>query len=328
MNESGPDIPAARPSHLRPESELTVYYFNGRLPAQTPVDNSRFIGNWEEDGDSFLFFTGPAPETIAELTAAHPHMRLVDEYRLSYAEWLGEKLVPIRAGRFVITPSWEARTPPDKGEASHRILLDPGVVFGTGTHATTGDCLAAIESACLRKTPQSVVDIGTGTGLLALAAARMGAGKVLAVDLNPLAVLTAQHNVRLNRMQRRILVTRGTALDFACRPADLLIANVHYEVMQRLLDSKIFADCKSFILSGLLATGARAVTARLSQRSACILQQWSRDGVWRTFYGRNGSGRRETACERSMTPGAAPILRQLSGFVASGPGTRKEKTDS
>jgi ribosomal protein L11 methyltransferase len=290
MNEIGPVMTGAGLSPLRPESELTIYYFSGQLPPNTHIADTDYVGNWEEQGFSFLFFTGPARQTVEALMAAHPQITLIDEYRLSYAEWLGETPVSTRVGRFMITPAWE--TPPEVEVSAdfHILWLDPGVVFGTGTHPTTRDCLAAIEAAHRRTTPRITMDLGTGTGVLALASARLGTGKVLAVDLNPLAVQTAQKNIQLNRMEHRVLAVRADARDFACRPADLMIANLHYDAMRRLLDAQSFSRCKHFILSGLLRSEAREVAHRLSHTSARILEQWSGDGVWYTFYGQNSPG--------------------------------------
>ena len=97
-----------------------------------------------------------------------------------------------------------------RGKASHdrnntngeklSILLDPGLVFGTGTHPTTRDCLDALELAAGSKKFNTVLDLGTGTGLLALAAAKLGSKGVVAADLNLLAAKTAERNVKLNHL--------------------------------------------------------------------------------------------------------------------------------
>ncbi|MCG8492832.1 MAG: 50S ribosomal protein L11 methyltransferase, partial [Sneathiellales bacterium] len=102
---------------------------------------------------------------------------------MTYEEWLGEKLVPCRIGRFFISAPWERldfKVKPHAGEFS--IALDPGVVFGTGTHPTTRECLDFMERAFRESSIETVLDLGTGTGLLAIAAAKLGALKTLAVD--------------------------------------------------------------------------------------------------------------------------------------------------
>ncbi len=88
------------------------------------------------------------------------------------------------------------------------------MVFGTGTHATTRDCLEALELAFNSHHIESVLDLGTGTGLLALAAARLGCKYILAVDINLLAARTTQRNIRLNQLDDKILAVQGRAEDF------------------------------------------------------------------------------------------------------------------
>ena len=168
------------------------------------------------------------------------------------------------------------------------IKLEPGVVFGTGTHDTTASCLEAIELVFHKEMPQSALDLGTGTGLLALAAARMGCKKTLAVDINFLATTTAYQNIRINHMEERVAVVQGQAEDFIELRADLVIANIHYEVMQRLIYSDGFFRKKWFILSGLMHDQAKAVTSKLAQRSAGIIKKWAHDDIWHTLFGSTG----------------------------------------
>jgi ribosomal protein L11 methyltransferase len=131
----------------------------------------------------------------------------------------------------------------------------------------------------------TAVDLGTGTGLLALALAALGCRQVLAVDLNYLAVKTARHNVEANRMTSKVLVTQGDADKFIDARADLVVSNIHYDVMQRLLAADGFRAKKRFVLSGLLRSEARAVKQALGRMGAQILDSWEQDGVWSTFYG-------------------------------------------
>jgi ribosomal protein L11 methyltransferase len=131
-----------------------------------------------------------------------------------------------------------------------------------------------------------VLDLGTGTGLLSLAAARLGSRRVVAVDLNLLAAKTAVKNVKLNQQQDRVLVVQGNAEDVIDYPADLVIANIHYDVMRHLINAKGFVEKKRFILSGLLRSEAYHVADRLARLPVQILKQWTRDGIWHTFYGK------------------------------------------
>jgi ribosomal protein L11 methyltransferase len=126
-----------------------------------------------------------------------------------------------RVGReLVICPTWIDYSPV-AGEVL--IRLDPGMAFGTGEHPTTQLCLESLET-CLRPT-QRVLDLGTGSGILAIAAALMGAERVIAVDINPVAVSVARENVAMNSVQGRVLVLEGS-LDATKPPFDLILANI------------------------------------------------------------------------------------------------------
>jgi ribosomal protein L11 methyltransferase len=241
------------------------------------------VGNWVEDNSSFLFFSKPADDVIKALLHIQPQLTLVDRYHMSYDQWQGEKFTAFDQGCFRIIPPWENSdsSRPD----TCRIILDPGLVFGTGTHPTTRDCLDAVQLACREGAPQRVLDLGTGTGLLALATARMGSRLNLAVDLNLLAAKTAENNVRLNHLDRQIAVVQGDAVTFVDCPSDLLIANIHYDVIKRLIPTKGFAAQKRFILSGLLRGDAKQVRIELERLPARILKSWTHNGIWHTFYG-------------------------------------------
>jgi ribosomal protein L11 methyltransferase len=205
---------------------------------------------------------------------------------MSYSQWQGERVTTFRQGKLRVIPPWECGRKSSRcGSGVLDILLDPGVVFGTGTHPTTRDCLAALELACSRGVPATVLDLGTGTGLLALAAARLGCSKILAVDSNLLAAQTAERNVRRNQLADRVLVVQGRAQDFVGLPADLVLANIHYDVMAQLLRSDGFRSCREFILSGLLRSQAREVAETLAQLGAMICKRWDHEGIWFTFYG-------------------------------------------
>lgn len=268
-----------------PYEDLYIYYIEGRIAeTRLPMDPS-FIGNWEEEGFSFLFFTESADPAVSALVENTGALKLLDRFRMSYIDWLGEKVRPFQVGRFLIRPPWEL--PPEfSGQGEYDIILDPGVVFGTGTHPTTHDCLEAIEQLCYDNKIRTVCDLGTGTGLLAIAACKAGCERVLAVDVNYLAARTAQRNVELNRLTERIIVARGRAETFMSRAADLMISNIHYDVMKDLIGTERFLDNRWFILSGLLRSQAAQVEAQLREQPVSILKTWARDGIWHTFLGK------------------------------------------
>ncbi|MCK7509745.1 MAG: 50S ribosomal protein L11 methyltransferase [Desulfobacterales bacterium] len=123
-----------------------------------------------------------------------------------------------RAGRPVShRPRLGARRRPRPCIDPLTLVLDPGVVFGAGNHPTTRDCLLAIDRAAAEARFETVLDLGTGTGILALAAARRLGARVAAVDLSPAAVRTAAGNVARNGLAGRVLVALGRAEDAARR---------------------------------------------------------------------------------------------------------------
>ena len=267
-----------------PRRDLFIYYLKGRLKAASGMFQNNFIGNWQEEDDSFLFFSSPASRQIQNLLYHQRQLIYVDSYEMSYDQWLGEVFSTFEHGKFRITPTWESgesRTGGDK----IGILLDPGLVFGTGTHPTTRDCLEALETAACSKEFKTVLDLGTGTGLLSLAAARLGSKRVVGVDLNLLAARTAARNVQLNQLADRVVIVQGKAEDIIAYPADLVIANIHYDVMRHLINTQGFLDKKRFILSGLLRSEANDIADRLARQPVKIIKQWTRDGIWHTFYG-------------------------------------------
>ncbi|MBU0987125.1 MAG: 50S ribosomal protein L11 methyltransferase [Proteobacteria bacterium] len=287
MNETSYQPNNLQASIHGPYQDLFIYYLNGHVAPDYSTLGSDFLGCWQEEASAFLFFSTASRDHVEKMLKVRPDLTLLDEFQMTYAEWQGGKLTPLRVGRFFIAPPWHM---PKNNKGAYReelpIVLDPGVVFGTGTHPTTHDCLEALELVFRQGNPGSAIDLGTGTGLLALAASRLGCPKILAVDLNFLATQTAMKNVRLNRLQDVVMVIQGRAEDFIDSPFDLVIANIHYDVMKRLIQVKGFLTPKWFILSGLLRTQARDIACRLSKPPFRIIKKWEQDGVWHTFLGK------------------------------------------
>ncbi len=271
---------------INPYQDLYIYYIQGKLDAGTEIPGECFIGNWEEDDFSFLFFSAPQEKIINELLIMQPHLILIDHYHMDYNDWQGGTPDAFEVSNFIIAPPWKKEYYDIRNKDNRHITLDPGVVFGTGTHTTTRSCLEAIELAYEEGAPESVVDLGTGTGVLAIAASGIGCKNVLAVDLNFLAVQTAKRNIVLNNMQDKILAIQGDAEEFIGYTADLVIANIHYDVMKSLIRHKGFLEKKWFILSGLMRSQARNVAYELERLPVKMVNNWEQDGIWHTFVGK------------------------------------------
>ncbi len=274
-------MPATTPL-LRPDTLLYIYYIDGVIPAHHRIEDHDFIGNWVEDDFSFLFFTRPARRRVINILADFPGKSLLDEYEMTYAQWQGGSIEPVRIGRFLLNPTW-IKASPGKNEVA--ITIDSGVVFGNGSHATTQACLEAIDIACAGNKVKSMLDLGSGTGILALAAAKLGCEKILAVDYNFLAARTARRNVALNNLADRILVINGRAEEHMGLATDLLVANIHFAVMEELVRTDGFLRQKWFVLSGLLGSEVKKILAYLATQPVLILKRWNQDDIWHTLLG-------------------------------------------
>lgn len=270
------------PAGANPYQDLYIYYLSGQFrPGQAFIPD-HYIGSWEEGNFSFLFFTSPNLPLVQETIDRLSGLELIDHYHMTYDQWQGGTIATCRIGRFTIAPPWLA---PEADLNATTIILDPGVVFGSGTHPTTRNCLEALQLAFEDRIIHSALDLGTGTGLLALAAGQLGCPKVLAMDLNLLAVRTAARNVRLNGLAERILVVQGDAEKFMDFTSDLVVSNIHYEVMKNLICSTGFLKKRRFILSGLMRSEAAIIESTLADLPVSIIRRWDQDGIWHTFYG-------------------------------------------
>jgi len=160
-------------------------------------------------------------------------------------EWK-KGLGPITVGRIFLRPSWVDAVPP---AGSAEVVLDPGMAFGTGTHATTSLCLAAIDDFLARRPGASVLDVGTGSGLLAIAARKLGAGRVAANDNDPVAV--AGENAARNGA---ILELTGEPPGAIPGAFDLVVANILANVLVELAPSLVgkTAPGGELVLAGIL----------------------------------------------------------------------------
>ena len=179
--------------------------------------------------------------------------------------------------RLVIVPSWR-RYQPKPGELV--LDLDPGMAFGTGVHPTTRLCLRLLERLL---PPQArVLDLGTGSGILAIAAARLGAASVRALDVDATAARVAEDNVARNRVQATVLVEQGelTLIDAAER-FDLILANINLRVIRAVLPdlARRLSPTGLAILSGVLREHEPALQEAI-QAAGLALRERRREGDW------------------------------------------------
>lgn len=170
---------------------------------------------------------------------------------------------PIKVGeRIVIKPSWEKY---DNGNNDIIIEIDPGMAFGTGTHHTTVMCIQILEE--IIKPGCTVFDVGTGSGILSVTAAKLGAEKVCAVDLDPVAVKVAKENVEINKVGDVVKVSQGDLLSVLEGQADVIIANIIADVIIRMLNdvSTKLKDNGYLIASGIIIDRLSEVTEKANK---------------------------------------------------------------
>ncbi|NLC32646.1 MAG: 50S ribosomal protein L11 methyltransferase [Clostridiales bacterium] len=204
-----------------------------------------------------------------------------------WAEYWKRFYKPFRiTTRLVVCPSWESY---QAQKDDIVISLDPGLAFGTGTHETTALCAELIQKYFQGG---KVLDIGTGSGILAIAAAKLGAKDVLAIDIDPLAVRTAQENVLINGLDAQVKVELGDLLQGLSETYDFAIANILADVIMMLsepLKSQLKDDA-IFICSGIIKDRQEDVRHALEKCGYDILETLCR-GEWIAFAVKFCSGR-------------------------------------
>jgi ribosomal protein L11 methyltransferase len=238
---------------MAPPEKLYVYEIEGRVNPPPELTARDFLGCWREGSCSYLFFSAPRELEVRSWLADDPSQgRFLSVTDLNYADWeAGQALKPTRVAGFYLCPVWEEPQPEPEDMT---LRLEPGLAFGSGYHSTTRLCLSLLRQVYQEDTPFRVLDLGTGTGVLSLAALALGAKQVMAVEYNDLAVHTAARNVGHNAKENDIFMIHGDARHFAYLPADLALANIHLDVLLDLLNVPEFINKKWYVFSGILGT--------------------------------------------------------------------------
>lgn len=243
----------------------------------------------------------PAPQLlefetfISELSGRHPadsfgHPTLTPVNAEDWSSSWKVHFKPLRVGKhLLIVPTWEEAT---QLPGDLVIRIDPGMAFGTGGHETTRLCLELVEQVMEerdRASAPSLLDLGTGSGILAMAASLLGAGRILALDIDPDAVIVARENLALNQLIDRV-ECGTTPLESLTERFDIILANILAEELVRLAPH--LTDCLnpggSLILSGILAEKEQLVRRGFDSQPL----KYSRtvcDGEWVAMLYRNES---------------------------------------
>lgn len=252
------------------------------------------VGLFDRGGGRFEVFAHyaeePRRDTLLELIAEAAGGDVTGELSIediAPEDWVTlsqGKRGPVEAGRFFVHGSHDRHRAP-----AHRFVIeiDAGRAFGTAHHATTRGCLLALDALIKRKRPRSIVDLGTGTGILAIAAANALKRTVLATDDDPVAVAIARNNARLNCAGTviRVLEARGFAHPRLRRvKADLIIANLleraHWQLAPHF--GGHLAPGGAAIISGLTQAQAPGIEARMRAHGFAMEMRIILDG-WTTL---------------------------------------------
>lgn len=274
-----------RPPHTG-YNRLFVYYLDRRnVP---PIEDRDYIGCWIEDDAAVLFFHSPREDLINTL-CARTGSRVIYQADLDYQDWeAGVIIESFATGALSVRPVWDKKE--RTADGLKEIILDPSVIFGSGFHPTTRLCLETLErflSAPGEKF-ESVIDLGTGTGLLAVAAAKLGVRHVTALDSNPLACEVAGYNVALNSCESQVEVVQADLNRELpdLHTYDLVIANLYKGLLLKLFARHRFWRAKMYMLSGFIAGMEGDMLAGLPSEGLQVLFRGDRD-IWRLWLLRN-----------------------------------------
>jgi ribosomal protein L11 methyltransferase len=254
-----------RPPHERYQ-RLHVYHLDSvDLPR---VDDPDLIGIWLEDGSPILFFHRDKDELIARLCNERG-CRLIYQAELDYADWeAGQDITPFTVAGLTVAPVWD--------EAPADIRLDPSVIFGTGFHPSTRLCLETLDKYC--RAPEfglrSMLDLGTGTGLLSIAAARLGLTSITGIDHNPLACEVARRNVDLNRYREKIsILEMDLRREEPDTGVDLVVANLYHHLLAELFSRPSFWRARLYLVAGFIPSMEEELLAALPTQRVRLLER-------------------------------------------------------
>ena len=216
----------------------------------------------------------PAEAALGDVKAWVPAVRAVleDAPDTDWSTAWRARIRSTRVGRLWVGPPWES--PP---EGTVALTIEPKMAFGTGDHPTTALCLAAVESFCTAHPGASVLDVGTGTGVLALMARRLGASRVVGVDNDPMSVTLAEENAALNGIGGVDL--SGATLDAVHGRFDLVLANILANTLVELAPALVRHTGVRLVLAGVLVHQEDEVREAF-ERAGAVSDGGDRIGDW------------------------------------------------
>ena len=268
--------------------------------AETLDANDTACGSFETDDGVWhvaLHFREPPDEAMVReliaLAAGDDMAAALTFENVAAKDWVAESLsglIPVRAGRFIVHGAHD-RAQVKSNELG--IEIEAALAFGTGHHGTTRGCLLALDDLAKRRRFRNVLDLGTGSGVLAIAAAKAFHTRVIGTDIDRIAVIAAASNARLNRAGPMVTLAHATgtkARRIAARaPYDLIFANILMAPLLRLAValSYLAAPHGRVVLSGLLPSHANAILAIYRAQGLVLVRRFPLEG-WMTLVLKRG----------------------------------------
>ena len=252
------------------------------------LDDATVQGAWEDGGKVHLYWAesqwteerlSALRAALADVTEAGQEQSL-SVTRVPAQDWneaWARSVKPLRIGRFVIRPSWEAAT---LGPRDLEIILDPKQAFGTGHHATTRMLLEWLQQAV--RGGEQILDVGTGSAILAMAAVKLGAASAVGVEIDPIAADCAKEYVELNHLADRIEIVTGTLAELSQQQTTphLVLANLDRQTVLSLAEdlASVASGGARVLVSGILVEQESEIVERFSRLGLVCISRRDDDG--------------------------------------------------
>ncbi|HHU70025.1 MAG TPA: 50S ribosomal protein L11 methyltransferase [Thermoanaerobacterales bacterium] len=209
-------------------------------------------------------------------------IKLTEISEEDWAESWKKYYKPIKISeKIVIKPTWEEYQPKDKETI---IKIDPGMAFGTGIHETTKMCIKALETILEGTIGNVVIDIGCGSGILSIVSAKLGASKVIGIDIDSAAVKVATENVKLNQVAEKVKIIKGNLLKGITEKGDIIVANITSDVISDFIPT-VSANLKPdglLVLSGIIKERSCEIKEVAVRNDLAVMEEYE-EGEWVTL---------------------------------------------